>query len=251
MPHQATPSPIGEPFIELTSVDSTNNYAMAQAQNGTARHGTTYFAHAQTAGKGQRGKSWTTDEGKNLILSVVLEPDDLDPEQSFLLSATIANGCYDFFKSYAGSETKIKWPNDIYWRDRKTGGILIENVVRKRRCLYSIVGIGININQTNFEGSLVNPTSLKEITGIHFDQVQLARELCSFLEPHYRRLKSHSTKILEDYNLNLYRLNSPVKFRKGNLVFETTIQEVLPSGRLRTYDTMEREFNFGEIEWVL
>ncbi|HKH59684.1 MAG TPA: biotin--[acetyl-CoA-carboxylase] ligase [Flavitalea sp.] len=251
MPHQAIPSPLGEPFIELTTVDSTNNYAMAQVQKGAASHGTAYFAYEQTAGKGQRGKSWTTNPGKNLILSVILTPGDRKLEDSFLLSATIANACYDFFKNYAGPDTKIKWPNDIYWRDRKTGGILIENVLRSDRWLHSIVGIGLNINQTSFDESLVNPVSLKQITGNDYNPVLLAKELCVFLTNHYRRFQVEKGTILDDYNRNLYKLNSSVMVRTGNMTFQTTIKEVLPSGHLVTYDTTERKFDFGEIEWIL
>ena len=251
MPHQAIPSPLGEPFIELTTVDSTNNYAMAQVQNGAASHGTAYFAHEQTAGKGQRGKRWSTNPGENLILSVIIEPDGAELDDSFLLSATIANACYDFYKSYAGGDTKIKWPNDIYWRDRKTGGILIENVVRKYQWLYSVIGVGLNINQTSFDESLVNPVSLKQITGSHYDPVSLAKELCTFLTNHYGRFQITKTAIIDDYNRNLYRLNSPITVRKGNMIFETTIKQVLPSGHLVTCDAVEHKFDFGEIEWIL
>ena len=251
MPHQTIPSPLGEPFIELTTVESTNNYAMAQMQNGAATHGTAYFAHDQTAGKGQRGKSWTTNPGENVILSVIVTPDDGKLEDLFLLSATTANACYDFFKNYAGPETKIKWPNDIYWRDRKTGGILIENVVRKDRWMYSIVGIGLNINQTNFDEALVNPVSLKQITGNDYNPVLLAKELCVFLTNHYRRFQFKKETILDDYNRNLYKLNSSVMVRSGNMVLKTTIKEVLSSGHLVTHDISERKFHFGEIEWML
>ena len=251
MPHQAIPPPLGKPFIELTTVDSTNNYAMAQVQNGAASHGAAYFAYEQTAGKGQRGKSWTTNARENLILSVIIEPAGARLEDAFLLSATVANACYGFYKSYAGDDTRIKWPNDIYWRDRKTGGILIENVIRKRRWLYSIVGIGLNINQTSFHESLPNVVSLKQITGNHYEPVLLAKELCVFLTNHYRRFQFERAEIIHDYNRNLYRLNSPVKVRKGNIIFQTTVKEVLSSGHLVTYDTIERKFGFGEIEWIL
>ena len=251
LPHQAIASPIGEPFIELATVDSTNNYAMAQMQNGTASHGTAYFAYEQTAGKGQRGKTWTTNHGENVILSVILTPDDAKLKDLFLLSATIANACYDFFKTYAGPDTRIKWPNDIYWRDRKTGGILIENALKGDRWLYSIAGIGLNINQTSFEESLVNPASLKQITGDTYNPVLLAKELCVFLTSHYRRFHLAKDTILDDYNRHLYKLNNSVMVRTGNMTFNTTIREVLPSGHLVTYDSTERKFDFGDIEWLL
>jgi BirA family biotin operon repressor/biotin-[acetyl-CoA-carboxylase] ligase len=251
LPHHAILLPIGDPFIELTTVDSTNNYAMAQLQNGVAVHGAAYFAYAQTAGKGQRGKSWTTNPGENLILSVILQPIDLNPADSFFLSATIANACYDFFKIYAGPDTKIKWPNDIYWRDRKTGGILIENIIRQNSLAWSIVGIGLNINQIRFDEELLNPISLKQITGNTYEPVVLAKELCTFLTNHYLRMQTHKIAIMEDYNSNLYKLNNLVKLRKGNMAFDTMVKGVSSSGRLITYDTISREFDFGEVEWIL
>ena len=243
--------PIGHPFIELTTVDSTNNYAMAQIQKTGINHGTAYFAYHQTAGKGQRGKSWTSNPGENLILSVVLAPTHLKATNSFYLSATIANACCDFFKKYAGNETTIKWPNDIYWRDRKAGGILIENVFRNEQWSHSVAGIGININQTDFLGSLTNPVSLKQITGKDWQPVVLAMELCQIMDDHYRRLTSGKREILLTYNENLYKRGSRVKLRIQNILFETTIRRVTDTGRLVTEDATEREFDFGEVEWLL
>ena len=105
--------PIGQPLIVLPSVDSTNNYAMAQARAGLAKHGAAYLALEQTGGKGQRGKSWITNPGENILLSVVLEPKALIIGNQFILSASVALGCYDFLKNYTGSElTTIKLPND-------------------------------------------------------------------------------------------------------------------------------------------
>ncbi|WP_315818363.1 biotin--[acetyl-CoA-carboxylase] ligase [Paraflavitalea speifideaquila] len=131
MPHPT----IGQRLIILPVIDSTNNYAMAQATAGLASHGTVYFALQQTAGKGQRGKTWHTTPGENIMMSVVIQPQALITNQQFLLSAAIALGCYDFFKTYAGEETSIKWPNDIYWRDRKAAGILIESRVGNRQSI--------------------------------------------------------------------------------------------------------------------
>ena len=211
---QAILFPLGHPFIELDTVDSTNNYAMAQVQQSAVSHGLAYFAHHQTAGKGQRGKSWTTNPGENLILSVILQPTNLNQNELFFLSAAIANACYDFFNKYARDHTSIKWPNDIYWRDRKAGGILIENVFRSDVLTYSVVGIGININQTSFDAKLTNPISLKQITGISYEPVTLAKELCENLTAHYARLQSRREEIIEYYNSHLYRRGEQVKLRR-------------------------------------
>jgi BirA family transcriptional regulator, biotin operon repressor / biotin---[acetyl-CoA-carboxylase] ligase len=244
--------PIGHAFIELESVDSTNNYAMARASLGEAAHGTLYFAHDQWAGKGQRGRTWTSRPGENIILSAVLEPVALAPSQAFALSACVALACHDLFSHYAGAEnTRIKWPNDLYWSDRKAGGILIENNFRGDRWALAIVGIGININQTEFPETARNPISLRQITGRSHDPVQLARELGQCLDRRYRELETGAAPLIAHYNSLLYRLGQQVRLRKDNAVFDTTVRGVSALGRLLTHDVLEREFSFGEVEWIM
>ena len=251
MAHPVTSNPIGHPFIVLPTVDSTNNYAMAQVQLGGIFHGTTWFALEQTAGKGQRGKSWLTAPNENIMLSIVIFP-PLKAAEKFLLSAVVALACYDFYKKYAGDETTVKWPNDLYWRDRKAGGILIENSFRGAEWLHAIVGIGININQTLFGEGQANAVSLKQITGKTFDIIQLAQELCRFIENRYQSLgKEKATAIVQQYEQALYKMNQPVKLKKGNRAFETYIKGVSPDGCLLTFDSIEHRFEFGEVEWII
>ena len=164
-------------FNILDTVDSTNNYAMAKVHAGMARHGMVWFTREQTAGKGQRGKSWKSDKGKNIAMSLVLEPGRLQINDQFHLSAAVAISCFEFFAAFAGEETKIKWPNDLFWRDRKAGGILIENVLQGKIWKWAVVGIGLNINQTKFDKSILNPVSLKQITGKTFDIIELGKSL--------------------------------------------------------------------------
>jgi BirA family biotin operon repressor/biotin-[acetyl-CoA-carboxylase] ligase len=242
---------IGHPYIILPVIDSTNNYAMRQIQAGLANHGTTWFALEQTAGKGQRGKSWLTTPNQNIMLSTVVTP-GLIATRQFLLSATVALACYDFYKKHAGDETRIKWPNDVYWRDRKAGGILIENVFRGADWLYAVVGIGINVNQIAFDPSLLNPVSLKQITGKDFDAAEMGKELCQALENRYQTLqKGGIDSIMQQYQQVLYKMHQPVTLKKGTILFETTIRGVSDTGRLLTKDVIEREFDFGEVELII
>ncbi len=258
--------PIGHAFIELESVDSTNNYAMAQVHAGSASHGTIFFAHEQWAGKGQRGKTWSSSPGENIVMSVVLEPVFLPITAQFPLSAAVALSCRDLFGRYAGiEEIAIKWPNDLYWRDRKAGGILIENAFRGDRWLFAVAGIGININQVQFPDGLQNPVSLRQITGRAFDAVKLSRELGECLERRFGQLRSEMNggagpdRIVEEYNVCLYGRGRSARLKKNQAVFETTIQGVSPAGELITKDdpgaigsvALERRFTFGEIEWVI
>ncbi|UEG50976.1 biotin--[acetyl-CoA-carboxylase] ligase [Ferruginibacter lapsinanis] len=239
-------------FTILDSVDSTNNYAMAKAHAGMAKNGDSYFAVEQTAGKGQRGRQWQSGKDLNIALSIVIEPQQVKLLHQFHLSALVALAGRDFFSRYAGDETTIKWPNDIYWRDRKAGGVLIENVLRGNAWKWSIVGIGININQSVFDSSLQNPVSLKQITGKEFEIIELARELHQFV---LGRINAYSVEnydqILNEYNSHLFRLNEKVKLKRENMVFETQIKGVSAFGQLLTTDVMNNQFDFGEVEWVL
>ena len=256
MPLPSVTNPLGTPFIELQSVDSTNNYALARIHEGMAQHGTCFFAREQTAGKGQRGKFWATETDANLTISIVLKPDFLQSFQQFQLSAAVAVATQHFFSNYGGSQTKIKWPNDLYWKEKKAGGILIENIIRNQELgigiwEWAVLGIGININQTTFPGNLPNPVSLKQITGQHFDTLQSARDLCQSVDHFYKKLMSEGfDPILEAYNQFLYKKNETVKLKKNTRSFETVIKGVSETGQLITRHAIEERFDFGEIEWV-
>jgi BirA family biotin operon repressor/biotin-[acetyl-CoA-carboxylase] ligase len=245
--------PIGHAFIELESVDSTNNYAMAGALSGALSHGALVFAHDQWAGKGQRGRQWASQPGENIILSTVLEPVALAATAGFPLSVAVALACHDLFSHYACPEpTTIKWPNDLYWNDRKAGGILIENHFKGERWLYAIAGMGININQVEFPPTARNPVSLRQITGKTFDSLQLARELGVFLDRRYAELVTGDTAgQLQQYNARLYGRGREVRLKKENAVFRTTVEEVNAQGELLTRDVLERRFTFGEVEWLI
>jgi BirA family transcriptional regulator, biotin operon repressor / biotin---[acetyl-CoA-carboxylase] ligase len=245
----------------LDSVDSTNNYAMARAHAGLAKHGEAFFAHHQTGGKGQRGKAWHTGNGENIAISIIAEPKQLQVAEQFKLSVATALGCYDFFSSYAGEETFIKWPNDIYWRDRKAGGVLIENVIGKSTYAvkagdsawkYAVIGIGININQTIFSSELKNVVSLKQLTGKNFDVIVLARELqAAVLERIGMIATSRFDTLLDEYNACLFKKDCMVKMRKGKIEFDTMIKSVTAGGQLYTVDRVDNFFDFGEVEWML
>lgn len=239
-------------FKILDSVDSTNNYAMAQVREGLAKHGMAFAAKEQTMGKGQRGKSWQMRPGQSIAISLVFSTNSLRTDQQFHLSMVVALAANDFLKKYIEKDTAIKWPNDLYWRDRKAGGILIENVFTGGHWKWAVVGIGININQLRFNSSLPNPVSLKQITGSEYDVVELAETLYTFLLKRVEVLVvKPPDKIVKDYNRNLYKLNETVKLKKASAVFKTTIKGVSQQGQLITQDVIERQFDFGEVEWIL
>lgn len=236
----------------LDSVDSTNNYAMAQLHAGLATHGMAWHTREQTAGKGQRGKSWQSAKDQNIAMSIMIEPLKLKPEQQFYLSMAVALAAQVFFAAYAGSETKIKWPNDLYWRDRKAGGILIENIFHGREWKWSVVGIGININQDFFERDLKNPVSLSQAAGRNFDTIAMAKELHRLVLEKVAGIYTQPIeKLLASYNKNLYKKDAMVRLKKENMVFETMVKNVSALGILHTTDAVERQFSFGEVEWLI
>lgn len=252
MPVTSTNHPIGIPFIEINSVESTNNYAMQLIQQGLAKHGTVCFAHAQTAGKGQRGKGWYAKAGENITMSVVFNTNTLQVSEQFGLSAAIALGVYDFFRFYTAGDTFVKWPNDLYWRDRKAGGILIENILRGKEWQWAVAGIGININQTVFDIETKNPVSLKQITGKEYSPVVLAKELCEHVGHWYNQLMNKGTAfLLEAYNTVLYKRGQHIKLKKNSAVFECVLKGVNAYGQLVVEGTLEQNFNVGEVEWII
>lgn len=244
-------NPIGYPFTELPAIDSTNNYAMGLAREGLAQHGTAVFAHEQTKGKGQRNKEWLSAPGKNIAMSIVIDATELNPAQPFLLSMMTANAVRQFLNNHAADETKIKWPNDIYWRDRKAAGILIENVWQAGEWKFAIAGIGININQTDFGELGEKAVSLKQITGKEFVPVELAKEVCYVLEKNYQQLIANAGLVIDEYKAQLYRLNRKIKLKKNNRIFEAVMKEVTTNGELVVQHAIEESFGVGEVEWII
>ena len=242
---------IGQPFIVLPKVDSTNNYAMKEAKMGNLSFGTVFFAIDQTHGKAQRSKSWESKAGENIMMSIYADPLGLNISQQVLISFATAIACYNLIKIYAGEETTIKWPNDIYWRDRKAGGILIENVIQGNDWVAAIIGIGININQTTFGNMERQPVSLKQITGKNLSPIDIAKELCDEVEFQLNKAGNLSPDLLtQEYNDALYKKNQTIKLRKNNVVFEALIKQVNQKGNLVVEQGFEREYVFGEIDWI-
>ncbi len=259
MPEPSVKSPVGTPFIELSSVDSTNNYALTQLRAGLAHHGAAFFAHEQFAGRGQRGKTWAAEKDSSLILSVVIDPGPLSLNRQFELSAMVALATAEFLLHYAVNDITIKWPNDLYWRDRKAGGILIENIIgagqgaeRPGDWQWAVAGIGINLNQAAFPPDLKNPVSLRQITGKSHDPVKLAKELCESLDRRYTELVTDGfDKIYQEYLSLLYKKDQVARLKKGTRVFDGLIKRVTTTGELEVEHGIRESFQFGEIEWIL
>ncbi len=243
--------PIAHTFHEITTIDSTNLHAMQQIHAGLATHGEVFFAHAQVAGRGQRGKQWWSVSGQNIAMSIVFDTRKLATSERFRLSATMALGVYDWLQNLAGGDWKIKWPNDLYHGDRKAGGILIENIVQGGKWSKSVVGIGINMNQHYFPEHLPNPISLRQITHKTYVCAYEAQQLCNFLENRWNQLMAGQWKLLlEDYNTHLYGKGEIRRLKKDSAIIPCVIRAVNENGTLLAGESFEYQFEFGEVQWM-
>jgi BirA family transcriptional regulator, biotin operon repressor / biotin---[acetyl-CoA-carboxylase] ligase len=229
-------------------VDSTNNYAMARIHEGMASDGLIFLARHQWAGKGQRGKSWLDEPGQNLIMSLIIEPGTLKISQQFLFSAAVALGILDIIQTIENGKWRIKWPNDIYWNDRKAAGILIESIIQGKNWPFAVVGIGMNLNQESFPDELSNAISLKQITKSNYEPVSIARKLVPAIQNRIILLRKEPGKISNEFNLSLYKRNESVVLKKGNELIATNIIGVNETGQLLT-DL--GSFAIGEVEFKL
>lgn len=215
-----------------------------------APHGFCVAAVSQTAGRGQRGNSWEAEPGKNLTFSLCLRPESLPAARQFEISMTVAVAVCDFLRRLVDTPQwlTLKWPNDIYFGDRKLGGILIENSVSDGIIQRSVAGIGININQKHFVSDAPNPISLIHITGL---EMQLPPLMDSLAEA----IVSAPPCDIATYRRHLWRGEGEHPFRDtatGEL-FRASVADVMPDGRLVLCDTSGRlrQYYFKEVEWIL
>jgi BirA family biotin operon repressor/biotin-[acetyl-CoA-carboxylase] ligase len=223
---------LGKNLIYLPSCHSTNDIAAEKIQNSQTFDGTIVITSDQTAGRGQRGNNWEALPGQNITMSVILKPDFLSAASQFSLNIAVSLGVYEFLSKYVAENLCIKWPNDVYVGNRKMGGILIENSLSGNRLSYAIVGIGLNINQLNFNND--KAISLRLATQQdEFDLEMLIGELCISLEKYYLQLKNgHADRQKEQYLKILYRFDETHYFIKNGSRFQGKIVDIASSGQL-------------------
>lgn len=201
---------LGNNIIKLDAIDSTNDYARELLlNNANIADGTVVLANFQTKGKGRRTKTWISERGLNLTMSVILYPVNLKVEDQFLMTKVVSLGILDYlnsiFDANLSDQLKIKWPNDIYVGNNKICGILIENNVRFNKITSCIIGIGLNVNQVIFPDHISNPTSIKNELKRSLDLDIVRIDLCSHIESRYGRLHSMSHGPLnKQYEESLY-----------------------------------------------
>lgn len=209
----------------------------------------------QTAGRGQQNNVWASEADKNIAYSVFLRPGHLSPAFSFVLSQAVSLALLETLSGETGLQAEIKWPNDIYVENKKIAGILIENELRGKSILGSIVGIGINVNQEQFSPNLPNPVSAFQLCGRTFDLTDLTLALHKRLGEAYARTFTEEGKaeIAADYHRHLYRREDFHSYREGKRLFKARVLRVMPGGQLEleSDEGWIRAFAFKEIEYLI
>lgn len=241
---------IGKKAYYLPTCHSTNDMASVLIANKKPIDGTVIYADKQLAGKGQRGNRWESEEGKNLTFSVLLKVDFLDPSENFFLTLITSLAIHDLLTEYVREGLKIKWPNDIVCFKQKIAGILIENYIKQNVLEWSVLGIGLNVNQKEF--SFQTATSLSSICNQEFDLEELLELLLQYLEKRYFQLKRQKyDELKSNYLERLYWKDEIHVFRSNEQYFNGRIVGVNESGRLKVEtETGISLYNFKEIQFV-
>lgn len=244
-------------YIKVAETASTNSYLARIAS--TLPGGTVIYTYKQTAGRGQRGNSWESEEHKNLAFSFLLKNPGVAPDRQFFISEAVSLAVADMLGQYVPEGISIKWPNDIYYRDQKICGILIEHTLCGASIGHSVLGVGININQERFVSDAPNPVSLRQITGYEYDLERLLREVCERIE-RLTDFSEASTDTLRQlhsrYLSRLYRADGkPHQWQlPSGECFSGVIADVRPDGMLLIKHTLTGEvgkYYFKEVKHVI
>ncbi|MDE6394194.1 MAG: biotin--[acetyl-CoA-carboxylase] ligase [Duncaniella sp.] len=242
-------------IIHLDTVGSTSSYMATLGED--AAHGTAVMAREQTAGRGQRGNSWEAEPGKNITLSLMLRPEGLHPARQFVISQAVSLAIVEMLDRYV-ERVSIKWPNDIYVRDRKICGILIENAISGSSITRCIVGIGLNVNQTRFLSDAPNPVSLRQLLpDTEFDVEALAATMVEEIVRRVdRTLAEDGASVAEAYFARLWRREGwhPYHDNLRDIDIVARIDSVAPAGPLTLTDRADgiaREYAFKEVSFKL
>lgn len=215
--------------------------------------GTVIITDNQTAGRGQRGNSWEANAGENLTFSLILKPNFLKASDQFQLNVAISLGVLDFLSEFIDGDLSVKWSNDIYFEDKKMGGILIENSLQGYQIGHSIIGVGLNINQTEF--GILRATSLRNITQnpLKYDLSEMLKKLVENLEINYLKIKNNEYEFLKTkYLTNLFRFQKYYYYKSNEQQFLGKIVGIDETGKLGIEtDGNVNYFDFKEVQFVI
>jgi len=235
--------------IELDSIDSTNNYTLRMKEILPFKEGLVVTANYQTGGNGERGKSWESSIGDNLLISVVIEP-NIPTKDQFLLSKCVALALYDLLILYADA-LSVKWPNDILVGKQKIAGILIQNILKGNKITHSVIGVGLNVNQTKFKAYSPQATSLKLLLNKTFDISEIQEELLKCLAGRIQQLRSGVDQ-KKEYLSILFLNNKVATFESEDQQFMGIIKGISKSGKLHIQleDDSVTEFDNQEVKFL-
>ncbi len=249
-------------IISLPETDSTNRQLHAMlVTNPDLAHGTVVAADHQTDGHGQGSNRWESAPYANILASLLLRPTTIAPSLQFTITQIVTLAICRLLDKYLHTPASIKWPNDIYINDKKICGLLIENSITATTIAISIVGIGLNVNQTEFLSDAPNPVSMRQIEGHDFDRHKLLEELTENILDEYQKyadsigiFPDYRTKLHQRYMSRLYRAKGlhPYRTPTGE-TFHASIHSIDPQGRLTLQlpDSTLRHFYFKEVAFVI
>lgn len=247
------------PLIALEETDSTNQYLnqLCNEQGNATPEFTTVTAQFQSSGKGQRGNSWESEPGKNLLFSFVAYPTFLPARRQFILSQIASLAVKEELNRWS-NDFFIKWPNDIYYREKKIAGMLIENDLNGSYIGRSICGIGLNLNQETFLSDAPNPISLKQITGKEADRNEILANIMKRLQIYYNGLRmedadTFAAEVAARYARSLFRRRGYHTYEDANGRFQARLLRVEQDGHfvLEDENGEERSYLFKEVQYVL
>ncbi|PIQ22970.1 MAG: biotin--[acetyl-CoA-carboxylase] ligase [Cytophagales bacterium CG18_big_fil_WC_8_21_14_2_50_42_9] len=242
----------GQQLVYLPQCDSTNNIAHDLLIKNKATEGCVVITSAQTRGRGQRGNSWEAEPGKNITLSVVLKPSFIAVAKQFSLNIAVSLAVADLVKAFLPEQRlKVKWPNDLYYGNKKLGGILIENTISNLYLQHSIIGIGLNINQLSFTNN--QAVSLAQLTGEEYALETIIEQLLSCLEVRYLELKQGKlAKQKFEYLQILFHYQEEYNYQIADTIISGKILGVAENGKLGLQVNNEiKYFDFKEISYIL
>ena len=229
---------------------STNDIAIEMAENDDCLEGTLVIADSQEKGRGQRGNQWESEPKKNLTFSVIIKPGFLALESQFFLNIFTSLAVVDTIMPHVGAGLKIKWPNDIYYQNQKLGGILIENTVKGPQLHATVIGIGLNINQLDFEHD--QAISLAGICERMFDLPELLNELVMNMEKRYFQLKAGKFQALRDEYVQCLFWHNQLKWFKTDREFQGKIVGIDDSGKLQLLEGLQMKcYDLKEITYLI
>lgn len=209
-------------------------------------------ADYQTAGHGQRGTTWEAEAGQNLLFGFVFHPLSVPASKQFLLSEALALAVRSALSVYT-DEVTVKWPNDVYWRDQKICGMLLEHTLSSSSITTTLTGVGININQAAFHSDAPNPVSLRQIVGREVERAEVLEKVVEEFFQRYRWISDgHYAKVHEEYCKYLYRGQGLHTYKDKEGTFRASIEDISSMGMLtlRRADGSLHTYAFKEVSFV-